>query len=458
MHIDPRFTRTSALADTYVPLRAGADIAFLGGVINYILSNEQGLPRVRHRVHQRLVHRQRGVQGHRRARRAVLGLRRRARRLRPGSWAYEGFEGSDTTAARGERARQGPRLGAAARVRRPEARGAGARAPTRTRPCRTRAASSRSSSGTTPGTPPRWCSRSAASRPSCSCGSARSGRATRAASAPPPWSTRSAGRSTASASSTSGRRPIIQLLLGNMGRPGGGIMAMRGHASIQGSTDIPTLFNILPGYMPMPSALTHTSLEKYLDSFIGDKQKGFWRNADAYFISLMKEYWGDAARKDNDYGYDWLPRLTGDHGTYRTIDGHGRRQGYGYFLLGQNPAVGSRNGKPAAARRWPTSTGSSSATWHDRERHLLEGLARDRDRRDRPAGVPHRGLLLPGGRAHREGGHLHPDAADAAVAREGRRAQGRPALGALVLLPPRPRAEGGVEGLHRRARQAAAGR
>ena len=45
---------------------------------------------------------------------------------------------------------------------------------------------------------------------------------------------------------------IIQLLLGNMGRPGGGIMALRGHASIQGSTDIPTLFNLLPGYLPMP--------------------------------------------------------------------------------------------------------------------------------------------------------------------------------------------------------------
>ena len=47
-------------------------------------------------------------------------------------------------------------------------------------------------------------------------------------------------------------RRIIQLLLGNMGRPGGGIMALRGHASIQGSTDIPTLYNLLPGYLPMP--------------------------------------------------------------------------------------------------------------------------------------------------------------------------------------------------------------
>ena len=45
---------------------------------------------------------------------------------------------------------------------------------------------------------------------------------------------------------------ILQLLLGNIGRPGGGILALRGHASIQGSTDIPTLFDMLPGYLPMP--------------------------------------------------------------------------------------------------------------------------------------------------------------------------------------------------------------
>ena len=59
---------------------------------------------------------------------------------------------------------------------------------------------------------------------------------------------------------------ILQLLLGNMGRPGGGIMALRGHASIQGSTDIPTLFNLLPGYLPMPNARDHPTLEKWVDA------------------------------------------------------------------------------------------------------------------------------------------------------------------------------------------------
>nr|MBA2464318.1 molybdopterin-dependent oxidoreductase [Nocardioidaceae bacterium] len=138
---------------------------------------------------------------------------------------------------------------------------------------------------------------------------------------------------------------ILQLLLGNMGRPGGGIMALRGHASIQGSTDIPTLFNILPGYLPMPMASEHSDLQAWIDSIRHPGAKGFWADAGAYGISLLKAYWGEAATADNDFCFDYLPKITGDHGTYRTvldmIDGKVK----GYFLLGQNPAVGSAHGR-----------------------------------------------------------------------------------------------------------------
>lgn len=138
---------------------------------------------------------------------------------------------------------------------------------------------------------------------------------------------------------------IIQLLLGNVGRPGGGVMALRGHASIQGSTDIPTLFNLLPGYLPMPKAGVHDTFEDYLGTISTTDQKGFWTKADTYAVSLLKSWWGDAATKDNDWAFDYLPRLTGDHGTYRTtmdmIDGKVE----GYFLLGQNPAVASAHGR-----------------------------------------------------------------------------------------------------------------
>ena len=88
---------------------------------------------------------------------------------------------------------------------------------------------------------------------------------------------------------------IIQLLLGNMGRPGGGILALRGHASIQGSTDIPTLFNLLPGYLPMPKAGQARHLRRLPGTVASEQQKGFWANASDYAVSLLKACWGDAA-------------------------------------------------------------------------------------------------------------------------------------------------------------------
>ncbi len=138
---------------------------------------------------------------------------------------------------------------------------------------------------------------------------------------------------------------ILQLLMGNMGRPGGGIMALRGHASIQGSTDIPTLFNLLPGYLPMPMVGTHDTYEQYLASISSPSQKGFWTEADAYTASLLKAWWGDAATPDNDFCYDYLPRLTGAHGTYQTVLAMLDDEVEGYFVVGQNPAVGSAHGK-----------------------------------------------------------------------------------------------------------------
>ena len=138
---------------------------------------------------------------------------------------------------------------------------------------------------------------------------------------------------------------ILQLLMGNVGRPGSGIMALRGHASIQGSTDIPTLFNLLPGYLPMPVAGTHDTLEQYLETISSPLQKGFWTEAPAYTASLMKAWFGDAATPDNDFCFDYLPRLTGAHGTYQTVMSMLEDEVEGYFVLGQNPAVGSAHGK-----------------------------------------------------------------------------------------------------------------
>jgi formate dehydrogenase major subunit len=128
-----------------------------------------------------------------------------------------------------------------------------------------------------------------------------------------------------------------------MGRPGGGIMALRGHASIQGSTDVPTLYDILPGYIPMPHAYHHTSLDGFVERESG--LTGGWGRMKAYMVSLLKAWWGERATPDNEFCFRYLPRITGDHSAYQSalkmLDGSLK----GYFLFGQNPAVGSANSK-----------------------------------------------------------------------------------------------------------------
>jgi len=133
---------------------------------------------------------------------------------------------------------------------------------------------------------------------------------------------------------------ILQLLLGNVGRPGGGVMALRGHATIQGSTDIPTLYDLLPGYLHMPHAREgELTLADYVDT--GGSDTGWWSNFDKYIVSLLKAWFGDAATEENDYGFGYLPKITGNHSHFptmlRALDGGLD----GIFLIGENPAVGS---------------------------------------------------------------------------------------------------------------------
>ena len=179
---------------------------------------------------------------------------------------------------------------------------------------------------------------------------------------------------------------ILQLLLGNVGRPGGGIMALRGHASIQGSTDIPTLFNLLPGYLPMPTVGVHDTIDDYLGSIASKRQKGYWANADAYFVSLMKAYFGDAATAENNWAYDNLPRLSGPHGTYQTVMGMLDDEVEGYFVLGQNPAIGSANGRMQrlgmAHLKWMVVRDLSlieTATWWKDSPEIASGELRTED-------------------------------------------------------------------------------
>ena len=128
---------------------------------------------------------------------------------------------------------------------------------------------------------------------------------------------------------------IIQLLLGNIGRPGGGIMALRGHSSIQGSSDIPTLYNLLPGYLPMPHAPDAQSFDAYVHNNVSPS--AWWSHFPKYIVSLLKAYYGDAATKQNDWGFHWLPKLTGDHSHMTTVADMADGKVRGYFVLGRTP-------------------------------------------------------------------------------------------------------------------------
>src|SRR2546423_3880427 len=131
---------------------------------------------------------------------------------------------------------------------------------------------------------------------------------------------------------------LLQLLLGNVGRPGGGIMALRGHASIQGSTDVPTLYHSIHGYMPAPSALKkHDTLRDYLA--IETVPTSYWANTPKFMVSYLKSMYGDAATPSNDFGYAWHPKITGDHSHLPMFVAMNDGRVKGMLLIGQNPAT-----------------------------------------------------------------------------------------------------------------------
>jgi formate dehydrogenase major subunit len=135
---------------------------------------------------------------------------------------------------------------------------------------------------------------------------------------------------------------ILQLLLGNIGRPGGGILALRGHATIQGSTDIATLYHILPGYLRAPDARRrHDSLLDYIVS--ETNVTSYWSKFPAFIVSQLKAWYGDAATADNDYLFDDVARIRDDHSHLPMFVAMAQGSIRGLMAMGQNPAVGGQN-------------------------------------------------------------------------------------------------------------------
>ena len=305
IHVDPRYTRTSAMADLHVPIRAGTDIAFLGGIVNYIFEHDAWFrDYVRHFTNAPVIIK-REFEDTEDGGGFFSGWDPDASTYDIASWSYgrspeidESMEDERCVLqiTRRHFSRYTPELVAETCGCTKEQFLAVARA---------------------------LCENSGRERTSAICYAVG-------------WTQHTTGVQNIRTAS------IVQLLLGNIGRPGGGILALRGHANIQGSTDIPTLFDMLPGYIAMPGP-SHGDL----DSWVAAKghATGVWGNFRKYVVSLLRAWWGDAAAAENDFCFDYLPRINGDHSHYATmlkmLDGGVR----GFFVVGQNPAVGSANTK-----------------------------------------------------------------------------------------------------------------
>ncbi|MEA2506286.1 MAG: formate dehydrogenase major subunit [Actinomycetota bacterium] len=331
IHVDPRFTRTSAVSDLHVPIRAGSDIAFLGGIVNYILENERHFVDyvVNYTNAPALIDDDfrdtEDLDG------LFSGWDAEKGQYDISSWSYKG---TDVAPAAGQR----EIFSGEPHSERGTTAGAEKFDFSLQDPACVFQILKRHYSRYTPqvveetcGIPKdlflkvaeTLCSNSGRDRTSAFCYAVG-------------WTQHSVGVQYIRTAA------IIQLLLGNIGRPGGGILALRGHASIQGSTDIPTLYNLLPGYLPMPKATFDKTFEDYVK--FNESKSGWWAEFPKYIVSLLKAWFGDAATFQNGWCYEYLPNLTGDHSHMTTVADMADGAIKGYFVMGENPTVGSMHG------------------------------------------------------------------------------------------------------------------
>jgi len=339
IHVDPRFTRTSAMSDIWVPLRAGSDIVFLGALIHHVLENNKYF-------HDYVVNYTNAPTILREDFRDTedldglfSGWDAEKKQYDPETWLYEGAPSKNGGGSTPGHAPAGGGHG--------KDRGGEAQDTTKfhsdltlQHPRCVFQVLKRHFSRYTPEMVERACGvpkevfLKAAEAFTSASGPEKTGAICYAVG----WTQHSKGvqiiRSAA----------ILQLLLGNIGRPGGGILALRGHASIQGSTDVPTLYDILPGYIPMP--FFNTGSNRLSDHIEKHKARtGLWSSFDKYLVSLLKAYYGDSATLENDFGFNWLPRVTGDHSHFGYWLDMADGKMDGLFVMGQNPAVGASNGR-----------------------------------------------------------------------------------------------------------------
>lgn len=331
MHVDPRFTRTSAVADFHASIRPGSDIAFLGGIIHYIL------------------------EGGRWFHDYVLHYTNAATLISPDfafdsqAGVFSGFDSATATYSGAPHAWEYQYETLA-----DGSRGAPRTDPTMQDPQCVLQILRRQYAAYTPETvaaicgcrpddlirvAESLCRNSGRERTSAICYSMG-------------WTQHASGAQMIRAAA------IIQLLLGNVGRPGGGVIALRGHANVQGATDIPTLFSDLPNYLPLPHAApAHATLAGYLEQGHGwggrrgttsgmwqlEASRGAWSALPHYFVSLLKAWYGESATAANEFGYDWIPKFSENDSITEFFERMRHGGVEGLLVFAQNPAVSNPN-------------------------------------------------------------------------------------------------------------------
>ena len=308
--VDPRFTRTASVADIYAPIRTGTDIVFMGGVVNYLLTNDKIQHEyVKNYTDLTFIVRedfsfQNGI---------YSGYDAEKRSYNRSTWDYEtgpdGFVKTDPSLAHPRCVYQLMKQHYERYTPEMVARVCGTPQDKFLQICEMIASTA---------TPTR------AMTVMYALG----------------WTQHSVG------SQMIRQGAMVQLLLGNIGVAGGGMNALRGHSNIQGLTDLGLMSDLLPGYLNLPGEKLQ-DYKQYIASHafrpLRPNQLSYWQNFDKFFVSLMKAWWGDAATADNDWGYDYLPKVDKLYDMLQFFDLMSQGKINGFICQGFNPLAAAPN-------------------------------------------------------------------------------------------------------------------
>jgi len=308
IHVDPRFTRTSAKADIYAKLRSGTDIAFIGGMINYILQNN--------------LYNREYVLNYTNAATLVApeykfedgifsGYNKEKRKYKQDTWKYQTDAGekplTDATLASPQCVLNIMKKHYARYDIDTVCRVTGTPKDVYEEIIKTYAATAaKDKSGTI-------CYAMGTTQHTVGSQNVRS-------------------------------YAILQLLLGNIGTPGGGVNALRGESNVQGSTDFGLLFHITPGYMNTPKTVPeNVNLKAYLEK--ETVKTSFWVNRPKFFISYLKAMYGPAATPANEFAYQNFPKYDAakNYSHIAIFENMAKDKIKGLFCFGQNPVVAGPN-------------------------------------------------------------------------------------------------------------------